>query len=130
MEPTASWMSILVTARVAFVMIRLAVSPIPIGRTPGFLLRAMRRQARKGVMREGSTKLMQRRLVTSARDWQRSLEADLNEVHSLLQQRASKQEGPAAPDVRKAIDLIREASMDSNRTGCVSGGGSEMIESG
>ena len=111
-------------------MIRLAVSPIPIGRTPGFLLRAMRRQARKGVMREGSTKLMQRRLVTSARDWQRSLEADLNEVHSLLQQRASKQEGPAAPDVRKAIDLIREASMDSNRTGCVSGGGSEMIESG
>ena len=66
-------------------------------------------------------------LVTSARDWQRSLEADLNEVHSLLQQRASKPEGPA---VCKEIDLIREASMDSNRTGCVSGGGgSEMIES-
>ena len=63
-------------------MTRLAVSPIPIGSTPGFLLRAMRRQARKGVMREGSTNLMLRRLVTSARDWQRSLDADLKEVQS------------------------------------------------
>ena len=78
-------------------------------------------------MREGSTRSVQRRLVTSARDWQRSLEADLNEVQSLLQQRASKPEGPAAPDVRKAMDLIRGASMG---TGWVSRGGSDKIESG
>lgn len=77
-----------VTARA---IIRLAVSTVPIGRTPGFLLRAIRRQARRGEMREGSTRLVQWRFVISARDWQRSLQTDLNEVQSLLQERA---EGP------------------------------------
>ena len=112
-------------------MMRLAVSPIPIGRTPGFLSRAIRRHAKKEAMTEGSTRLVQRRLATEASALHKSREADLKEVHNLLQLSASSPDGPAAPVVFKAADLIMEASIDSNNTGCTSGGGlSLMIESG
>ena len=83
-EPTASWMSPLVILSTALAMIRLATSPIPMGRTPGFLLRAIRRQAMSGEMLLGSARLVQRCFATAVRDTHRSLEADLNEVHNLL----------------------------------------------
>ena len=46
-----------------------------------------------------------------AREGHKSTEADLNEVHSLLQIGASRQDGPAAPVVFRAADLIIEASI-------------------
>ena len=101
----------------ALAIIRLAVVPIPIGCTPGFLFRAIRRQASRGAMVDGSMKLVQRRLAADPREWHRSKEADLKEVYSLLQLDASSPEGPAAPVVCKAADLIMEASIDSNNTG-------------
>ena len=45
--PAAAWMSSLIAVAIALPMIRRIVSPIPIGRTPGHLSRAMRRQPQK-----------------------------------------------------------------------------------
>ena len=53
MQPDASWMSCLIKDRVALAIILRAVSPMPIGRTPGFLSSAMSRHARKGAIRGG-----------------------------------------------------------------------------
>ena len=96
------------------------MSPIPIGRTPGFLFKAIGREDEKGAIKDGFIKSVQKRLATTAREVHRSSEADLKEVHNLLQQRASKQDGPAAPDVRYAVEGIKEASMASNTIGCIS----------
>ena len=41
--------------RTALAMIRWAVSPMPIGHTPGCLLRAIRRHASSGLIDVGST---------------------------------------------------------------------------
>ena len=65
----------------------------------------MRRQASKGEIQFGSTKVEQRRLAVRAREWQRALEA------SLLQVYASSPDGPAAPLVFRAVDLIMAASI-------------------
>ncbi len=56
-EPVVSCTSGLVIVRIALAMIRLTVSPIPIGRTPGFLLRAIRRHASKGVVMDAGADL-------------------------------------------------------------------------
>ena len=48
----------------------------------------------------------------------------MNDVNSLLQLAASSPEGPATPVALRAADLIMEASIDSNSTGCTSGGSS------
>jgi hypothetical protein len=85
--------------------------------TPGFLFSAMRRLAISGVMLAGSTNSVQRRLAAKARELHSSEDADLKEVHSLLHPSASSPDGPAAPLVFKAADLIVAASRDSNRTG-------------
>ncbi len=66
-------------------MIRLAVSPITIGLTPGHLSRAISLHARRGEIPRGSIKEEHRRFATSASDWQRDREVDLKAVHSLLQ---------------------------------------------
>ena len=47
-EPAASCMSLLIAVAIALLMMRRAISPIPIGRTPGHLSSAMSRQATKG----------------------------------------------------------------------------------
>ncbi len=84
----------------ALAMIRLA---IPIGRTPGFLFKAMRRQ---GAMQAGSVQSL---LADRAREWQSSV---LKE--------------PAAPFMCRAADLMSKASKT---TGCMSGGsgGSALV---
>ena len=94
--PAASMRSPLVANRTAFAMIRLGVSHIPMGLTPGHLSRAIRRQASRGEMPLGSTKVVQRRLAMAANAWHKSWEADLKEVQSLLHPCASMPEGPAA----------------------------------
>ena len=70
-------------------IIRRAVSPMPIERTPGFLSRAISRQARRGEIDFGSTYDVQILLATEAREWHSSLDAALKDVHSLLHPYAS-----------------------------------------
>ena len=53
-------------------------------------------------------------------EWQRSLDAALKAVQSLLQFLASKPEGPAAPMVLMAADLIMAAYKRSKTIGCMS----------
>ena len=72
--------------RTAFAMMRLAVSQIPMGLIPRFLLMAMRRHAKSREILLGSTKEVQIHTATLEREWQRSLDASLKEVQSLLQQ--------------------------------------------
>ena len=92
--------------RMALEIILLAVSQIPMDLTPGHLSSAMRRYARKADRPLGLTCVVQSLLARRASEWQRSCEADLNEVHSLLQQCASIPEGSAAPLVWRAADRI------------------------
>ena len=101
--------------RMVLATIILAVSPIPIG-TPGFLSKAIRRHARNEAMIKGSARSVPRRLATDAREWHRSEEVNLKEVHNLHQHSASSPDGPPAPVVCSAIDLITEPSIDSNNT--------------
>ena len=111
MEPAASSTSPLTTTRTALVMMRLAVSPMPMGRTPGHLSRAISLQARSGPRPSGSTREEQSRFATSARDWHRDLEAALKAVHILRHAWASRPDGPAAPLVLSAVERMRPASM-------------------
>ena len=53
--PAALWMSSLSAFAIAFPMMRLGVSPMPMGRTPGHLFRATRRHAINAVRPLGST---------------------------------------------------------------------------
>ncbi len=64
------------------------------------------------------------RLASRAREWQRSADAVLKAVQSLLQPLASILEGPAAPVVQRAAVRITAASMLSNTTGCTLDGAS------
>ena len=106
-EPAASWISSLVTVSTALATILRTVSQIPIGRTPGFLLRATKRQAKSGLSPSGSTKVVQIFLVRRANEWQISSEADLKEVHILLHPCASI---PDAPLGRKRMDKVVDRS--------------------
>ena len=88
--------------RIAFAIILLTTSQIRIGRTPGFLSRAIRRHDNRGARLSGSTKILQRCFVSKASEWHRSSEAALKEEHSLRQHCASIPDGPAAPLVQNA----------------------------
>ena len=70
---------------------------MPIGLTPGHLSNGISRQATKALRPSGLTKEVQSLRPTAAREEQRSLEADLNEEHSLRHANASIPERPAAP---------------------------------
>jgi len=83
----------------AFETIQRLVSPMPMGRTPGFLSSAIRRQARRGESVSGSTLDTAIRRATEASELHRSAEADWKEVHKCCQTAASMPEGPAAPSV-------------------------------
>ena len=100
-----------------FEMILLATSQTPIGRTPGHLSKAIRRQARKGARPDGCTKEVHKCLASNAREWQSSADAALKAEHILFQPWASMPEGPAAPSVQLAAERIKSASMQSNTTG-------------
>ena len=115
-------MSALVMVKMALAMIRFAVSTMPIGHTPGHLLRAISRHDNRGAVAMRSTMSVHRRLAETTREWHRLIDAALKEVHSLLEQAASSPEGPAEPVVLRAVDLIRGASIWSNTKGWISGG--------
>ena len=65
-QPEASWISVLTMDRTALAIILRAVSPMPIGRTPGFLSRAMSLQAKKGAISFGLTYIVHNLLATMA----------------------------------------------------------------
>ena len=106
-----------------FGKIRRGTSPIPIGLTPGDLSKGIRRHATKALRPSGSTREVHNRRPTAARKQHRSLEAALNEEHSLRHAKASSPESPAAPLVLSAAFKIRSAlrlskMMELEATGC------------
>ena len=111
-------MSSLMALAMVLPIIRLAVSPTPIGLTPGYLSRAMRRQATRAETQLGSTCWEQSFLAVVASASQSSLEAVLKDEHSLFQVAAFMPEGPAAPSILKAILRVSCPSIFSNRMGC------------
>ena len=113
--PAASWMSSLMALAMVLPIIRLAVSPTPIGLTPGHLSRAMRRQATRAETPLGSTCWEQSFLAVAASASQSFVEKD---EHSLFHAAASMHEGPAAPSVLRAILRISCPSIFSNIMGC------------
>ena len=113
-------MSGFTTNSTALAIIRRTVSPMPIGRTPGFLSRAISRQARRGEIDFGSTYEVQILLATRAKEWHSSLDAPLKDVHSLLHPCASIPDGPADPVMFMAAERMMLASIDSKMTGCTS----------
>ena len=128
-HPEASWTSDLTTDSTALAMIRRAVSPMPMGRTPGLLSRAMRRQASRGEIDFGSTSEVQILLAVDASALHRSADAPLKEVHSLLQSCASRPDGPADPEILIVAERMALASIDSKITGCTSEGAEGRIQS-
>ena len=70
--------------RTALAIIRLAVSPMPMGRMPGCLSKAISRQASRGDKDLGSTYDVQSLLATWARAEHRPAEALLKAVQSRL----------------------------------------------
>ena len=98
---------------IAFAIILLAVSQMPIGRTPGHLSRAISLQAIRAVRPFGSTNSVLSLLARSARELHRSCEADLKDVQSLLQLCASIPEGPVAPVVQRAAERM-ELAFENN----------------
>ena len=97
--PTAFRTSLLMNIAIAFPITRRAVSPIPIGHTPGRLSSAINRLATKAEIPFGSTYPMQSLLDVLAIDSQRSADAVLKEVHKRFHAAASRPEGPAAPSI-------------------------------
>jgi len=101
-------------------MIRLNVSPIPIGRKPGFLLSGISRLERKASSESSVSMVMHRRFVILASDEHRSFDS----VLKLFEQRMRRQpspsspEGPAPPFVLNADCRIISPSISSNLTGC------------
>ena len=73
----AFWISSPMVVRIAFPMMRLAVSPMPIGLTPGHLSRDINRQVTNADSLFGSTKEQQILLAVDAKASQWSLEAEL-----------------------------------------------------
>ena len=100
-------MSSLIALAIALPRMRLSVSPIPIGLTPGHLSRATRRQATNADRLCGSTKLVEIRLAVAAIASHRSVDVDLKDVHNRFHAAASSPDGPAEPSVLRAVLRIR-----------------------
>ena len=94
------------TFSIVFAIILLATSPMPIGLTPGFLSRGMRRHATKAVSPSGFTSVAHSLRATAAKALQRSVVGFLKEEQKRRQEYASIPEGPAAPCVWMAACLM------------------------
>ena len=99
---------------IAFPMILLAVSPTPMGHTPGLLSSAIRRHAVRGAISCGSTYVVPILFATRARLLQRSAEGHWKDVHSCFHPTESRPGGPAEPFVRMAALRMAIPLMDSN----------------
>ena len=114
----ASWISSPMVVRIAFPMMRLAVSPMPIGLTPGHLSRAINRQATNADRLFGFTKEQHILLAVDAKASQRPLEADWKDVHRRFHATASRPEGPAVLSIFKTVLRIIRLSSWLNRMKC------------
>ncbi len=107
-------MSCLVTARIAFLILRQTVLPTPIGRMPWHLSRAVSKWyiAHRWYIAF---------LATRARLLHRSVEALWKEVHRRRHPVASTPEGPADPLVRRVAERMVVPSIESKITGRMTG---------
>ena len=96
--------------RMALPIIRRMDSPIPIGRTPGHLSIAIRRQATKADNPLGATYEVHNLLARAATDSHRPAQWFLNDERRRFQPAASIPEGPAAPLDLRATLWIKEPS--------------------
>ena len=119
--PAASMMSFFSTVIIALPMMRRNDSPMPIGRTPGFLSSGIRRLLRRALTPEGSTCSVARRRATSATALQSSSEAVLNETSIRHQTYESAIEGPAASWIANAVLCMVASVRHSNRIGLTAG---------
>ena len=119
--PAASAISSPMQYKMAFARILRGTSPIPIGRTPGFLSKGINLQATKGARNVGSISKVARQRATDAKELHRPTEASPNEEHKRCQAKASTPDGPAAPCVWNAARLITQASSESKRIGSKQG---------
>ena len=106
-------MSVCATFNTALATIRRITSPTPIGRTPGFLSKAMSLLETKGANPAGSRVVVAKSRVNPARAWQRLVDAYLNEEQILCQASASRPEGPADPCVKN--DLLDGVRSDAGK---------------
>ena len=97
-------------------MIHQAVSPIPIGRTLGFLSKTISRQASSGAMRVGFTYEKQILWAMEAKEAHGSPEAPLKQVRGHFHPCASSPKGPAAPFTLSAAERIMSASRETKMT--------------
>ena len=104
-----------ITESTALAIIRLTVYPIPIGRTPGFLSKAISRQARRGEIDFKSTYELKIILATRAKEMQSSFDAPLIDVHSLLHPCASMLDCPADPVLSIAANRITQHQSTQKR---------------
>ena len=118
-EPTESVMSCLRSLVTVLPTILRNVSPMPIGRKPGFLLSGIRRLARKASSDMLFSMLVHRCFVIFASDAHRSFDSVLKlfEQRIRLQPSPSSPEGPAPPFVLNADCRIISPSISSNLTG-------------
>ena len=106
MYPVARCISSLSIPRTAFPIILLTTSPTPIGRTPGFLSRAISLQAVKEDRPSGSTYLAQILLAIIVMLLQRSDESLEKDVHIVRHPEASMPDGLAEPCFHKTVSLM------------------------
>ena len=110
-------MSSVTVVAMALPMILLTVSPMPMGRTPGHLSKAMSRHATKADRPLGSTRFVLSHLATAARLSHSPVEADLKEVQRRFHDAASKPDGPAVPSILKAVLRMSWPSILSKMMG-------------
>ena len=118
-NPTDVIMSIHMCVTTALPAIRCSTSPIPVGRSAGFLSNGISRQSRKASKDVDWFSTLQIFLMTSANAFHRSIELfpNLFNVEICFQPYASMPEGPESPSVFIAAFCIFSTSIPSNLTG-------------
>ena len=106
--PAASAISSPILYSMDFARILQGTSPIPIGRTQGFLSNGIDLQATKGARKP-------RQRATDAKALCKPTETSPNEEHGRCQAKASRLDGPAAPRVWNAAYFITQASGESKK---------------
>ena len=120
MKPTALTTSPFKNLATVFPIILRRVSPMPIGRNPGFLFNGIRRQASKDSNESSSWDSEHSVLVSFAIEEHRSDGSVPKQFDVKIRRHPSpsKLKGPAPPLVFSADCRIISESISSNRTGC------------
>ena len=103
----------LTTAIIDFPIALLKISPIPIGRSPGFLFKGIPLFAKRVEILSGSINIVAILLAAAAKELHKSTEESLNE-QTICATHVHQLETPAAPSVRKILFLISCPSSGKN----------------